>query len=162
MKSLQPDEVQSFCRFIFGSVDRLVECLEGLSEHELNWRPPAPNTNSLYAITMHVLGNTEENILGTLCGFPVERDRDSEFSASGASAAPARKRWQDLRERITVALANLPPDALGRARAHPRRGALTGRDVLIVVARHAAEHWGEAQLTRSLLNARSVSPQGSR
>jgi hypothetical protein len=25
--------------------------------------------------------------------------------------------------------------------------------VLIVVARHTAEHWGEAQLTRSLLKA---------
>ena len=40
-------------------------------------------------------------------------------------------------------------------RAHPRRGTITGRDVLIVVARHAAEHWGEAQLTRSLLKART-------
>jgi hypothetical protein len=32
---------------------------------------------------------------------------------------------------------------------------MTGRDVLIVVARHAAEHWGEAQLTRSLMKARA-------
>jgi len=27
--------------------------------------------------------------------------------------------------------------------------------VLIVVARHTAEHWGEAQLTRSLMKART-------
>ena len=150
MEPLQPDELRSFCQFIFGSVDRLVECLDGLSEHELNWRPSAPNTNSLYAITMHVLGNIEENILGTLCGLPVERDRDSELLAMGASAAPVHQRWQDLKEQITAALANLPADALNHERAHPRRGALTGRDVLIIVARHAAEHWGEAQLTRSL------------
>lgn len=44
-----------------------------------------------------------------------------------------------------------------RARHHPRRGIITGRDVLIVVACHAAEHWGEAQLTRSLMNARGDS-----
>ena len=43
---------------------------------------------------------------------------------------------------------------LDAAREHPRRGTLTGRDVLIVVARHTAEHWGEAQLTRSLMKAR--------
>src|SRR5438093_4251546 len=153
MKSLQPDEVRSFCRFIFGSVDRLVECLEDLSERELNWRPPAPNTNSLYAITMHVLGNIEENILGTLCGLPLERDRGTEFLASGASPKPVRQKWEDLKERIIAELANLPADALDSERAHPRRGTLTGRDVLIVVARHAAEHWGEAQLTRSLLKA---------
>ena len=46
-------------------------------------------------------------------------------------------------------------DDLDGARQHPRRGIITGRDVLIVVARHTAEHWGEAQLTRSLLKARS-------
>lgn len=40
---------------------------------------------------------------------------------------------------------------------HPRRGIITGRDVLIVVARHAAEHWGEAQLTPSLMKARGDS-----
>jgi hypothetical protein len=28
--------------------------------------------------------------------------------------------------------------------------------VLIVVARHAAEHWGEVQLTRSLMRARGA------
>ena len=44
---------------------------------------------------------------------------------------------------------------LDGARPHPRRGIITGRDVLIVVARHTAEHWGEAQLTRSLMKARS-------
>ena len=48
----------------------------------------------------------------------------------------------------------LTREDLDRARQHPRRGIITGRDVLIVVARHAAEHWGEAQLTRSLMNAR--------
>lgn len=32
---------------------------------------------------------------------------------------------------------------------------LTGREILLVVARHAAEHWGEAQLMRNLLTSRS-------
>ena len=83
-------EAASFQRFIFGTIDALVGSLEGLSEAQLNWRPAAPDTNSLYAIVAHVLGNAEENVLQTVCGQPVRRSR-------------------------------------------------------------AAEHWGEAQLTRSLM-----------
>ena len=49
-------------------------------------------------------------------------------------------------------------DDLDAARQHPRCDTITGRDVLIVVARHTAEHWGEAQLTRSLMKARSGRP----
>ena len=49
--------------------------------------------------------------------------------------------------------ATLPAADLDRERKHPRRDVLTGREVLIVVARHTAEHWGEAQLTKSLLLA---------
>ncbi len=45
---------------------------------------------------------------------------------------------------------------LEREVTHPRRGALTGRDVLIVVARHAVEHLGQAELTRDL--ARAMQP----
>jgi hypothetical protein len=60
-----------------------------------------------------------------------------------------------VRDRIAKSLGTLTRADLDAARQHPRRGTITGRDVLIVVARHAAEHWGEAQLTRSLMKARA-------
>ena len=66
---------------------------------------------------------------------------------------------QDLRERVVKAFEALTRDDLDGARRHPCRGIITGRDVLIVVARHTAEHWGEAQLTRSLLKARTGGSQ---
>jgi hypothetical protein len=146
-------ETASFQRLIFETIDRLVQSLEGLTEAQLNWRPPAPDTNSLYAIVAHVLGNAEENILQTVCGQPVSRSRAAELAARGTTWEPLRDHWRELRGRMAGALAALPAADLDRERAHPRRGALTGRDVLIVVARHAAEHWGEAQLTLSLLRA---------
>ena len=149
----QRAELDSFRRFIFNTVDQLVGALEGLSERELNWRPAAPSTNSLCAIAVHVMGNAEENILGTVCGRTVTRRRQLEFEATAVSAAPVRERWRALRTQIEAALAALPAGELDRERLHPRRGPLTGRDVLIVVARHAAEHWGEAQLTLSLMRA---------
>jgi hypothetical protein len=44
--------------------------------------------------------------------------------------------------------------SLSATRQHPRRGQISGRDVLIVVARHCAEHMGQAFLTRDLVLAR--------
>jgi hypothetical protein len=61
-------QVESFQRFIFSTIDNLVQSLEGLTEAQLNWRPAASDTNSLYAIAAHVLGNAEENVLQTVCG----------------------------------------------------------------------------------------------
>lgn len=149
------NEVESFQHFIFGTVDSIVGALDGLTAEELNWRPAAPATNSLYAIATHVLGNAEENLLGTLGRQPHGRNYATEFSAAAPVPDAVRERWTDLRERIAKHLASLTRDDLDGARQHPRRGTITGRNVLIVVARHAAEHWGEAQLTRSLLKARA-------
>lgn len=140
-----------FWRFIASSLDRLVACLDGLSAEDLNWRPPAPGANSLAALAIHTLGNAEENILETLYGQMVGRDREGEFQAQIVSAEVVTARWQALRGRLEQALANLPAGALDVAYQHPRRGDVTGRAILIVVARHAAEHLGQAELTRDLL-----------
>jgi hypothetical protein len=148
-------EVASFQHFIFSTIDAIVGALDGLTAEELNWRPAAPATNSLYAIATHVLGNAEENLLGTLCGLPHGRDYATEFTAAASVPDAVRERWKRLRDRLADALATVTRDDLDGARQHPRRGVITGRDVLIVVARHAAEHWGEAQLTRSLMKARA-------
>jgi hypothetical protein len=148
-------EVESFEHFIFNTIDSIVGALDGFSAEELNWRPAAPATNSLYAIATHVIGNAEENLLGTLCGEPHGRNYATEFSAAAPIADAVRERWATLRDRIAKSLGTLTRDDLDAARTHPRRGTIAGRDVLIVVARHAAEHWGEAQLTRSLMKARS-------
>ena len=151
----QQDELALYWRALTSSLDRLLATLDGLSEEQLNWRPPAPNTNSLYALATHTIGNVEENLLGVLAGQSVQRDRDAEFVASGASVAALRERWATLRGRVEAALANLPDGALDRdGYQHPRRGALSGRAVLLLVARHAAEHTGQAELTRDLLQAR--------
>ncbi|MDP9375735.1 MAG: DinB family protein [Chloroflexota bacterium] len=148
-------EVATFWRYIASSLDRLVGLVDGLDEEGLNWRPPAPGANSLNVLAAHTLGNAEENLLEILGGRRVGRDREAEFGATADARASAslRERWQGLRVRIEAAVAVLPPAELDREREHPRRGTLTGRDVLIVVARHAAEHLGQAELTRDLLLA---------
>lgn len=144
-----------FWGYISRSLDRLVACLDGLDVDGLNWRPAAPEANSLYVLATHTLGNAAENLLEMLGNQPVGRDREAEFGvvAGADAAAMIAERWQSLRARIEAVLEGLPPDALDREYTHPRRGTITGREVLLIVARHAAEHLGQAELTRDLLRA---------
>jgi DinB superfamily len=150
----QTTELTSFRRHALGSsLERIIACTEGLTDEELNWRPSAPGANSLGAIALHALANAEENILGTLCGEAVARDRDSEFTGADVSPAAIQARAEEVQTRIREALARLTPEDLQRECQHPRRGPLSGREVLLIAARHAAEHVGQAELTRDLLRA---------
>ena len=143
-------EIESFWRYISSSVDRILLCLDGLDEDDLNWRP-LDNANSLYVLATHIMGNIEANILGVLCHEKINRQREDEFKARGSAAGPIQQRWHELQDAISLHLAQLSLDALDREYEHPRRGKITGRDLLIVIARHAAEHLGHAELTRDLL-----------
>jgi len=58
--------------------------------------------------------------------------------------------WPGLRAELEEGLSALPTSDLARAVEHPRRDPLSGREILIVVARHVAEHLGQAELTRDL------------
>lgn len=144
-------EATLFCHYILSSLDRLVHCLEGLNHEQLNWRPDAPHTNSLYILAVHTLANAEENILYTLYNRPCSRDREQDFLAQGSSMEYIQQRWQALRPQLQEAIQGLTREELLQERTHPRRGSVTGLDILIVAARHAAEHLGQAELTRDLV-----------
>ena len=146
-------EVDLYWRRIRDSVDELVACLEGIDGGSLDWRP-LEDANSLYVLATHTMGNVRHNFLNVLCGLPVSRDRDAEFVARGGSAAEIGARWNELKGRISDAIQDLPPAELDRERDHPHWGSITGRELLIVVAGHAAEHHGQAQLTRDLVKSR--------
>ena len=147
-----PDkETDLLWRHIVRSMDQLVECMAGLNEEDLNWRP-LDNANSLLVLPNHMMSNMEETILRVLCGQNVKtRQREDDFKVMGSSIEPTRQKWHELQERVASNLAQLPPGALNKEYVHPRRGKLTGREILIVVAKHAAEHFGQAELTRDLL-----------
>lgn len=143
-------EVESFWTYINSSICRLVALAEQLPLSGLNWHPPADSANSVGVLVGHVCGNAEENLIGTLCGRDVTRDRASEFASHPVSTSDLVAGWAALQARLVQELAALPAERLDESIHHPRRGALCGRDLLIVVARHAAEHLGQAELTRDL------------
>lgn len=148
-------EAAVFWRYICSSLDRLVELVTALDDAALGWRPHAITTsNSIGGLAVHTLANAEENILGVLAGHSVDRDHQHEFAAVTSSAA-IRAQWFDLRRRLAAAIGSLSSVDMARLRVHPRRGSITGREVLLVVARHAAEHLGQAELTRDLWHGAS-------
>ena len=148
-----PREIDLYWHKITDTVDELVACLGGLDGESLDWKP-LDDANSLYVLATHTMGNVRHNFLNVLCGLPITRDRDAEFVARGGSATEIEARWNELKVRISDAIEELPPTELDRERDDPNRGIITGRELLLFVARHAAEHYGQAQLTRDLLRAR--------
>ena len=120
---------------------------------ELNWRPPAPEANTIYALATHTLANARVNVIQVLCGQAIDRDRDAEFRSVATADNATIPAWPALRDELAAALAPLTDADMDRTCQHPARGEVTGREVLIILARHAAEHVGQAELTRDLAKA---------
>jgi DinB family protein len=146
-------EIVAFADPLIAAIERIFACLDGLDAEGLNWRPPAPLTNSLYVLAFHTMGSAEAAIIGELAGEHVERDRDAEFRVSGDSRAPLDARWRALEPRLREALNRLTAADLEKTVHHRRFGAMSGRSFLILSTQHPAEHAGHAELTRDLFKA---------
>jgi hypothetical protein len=153
------EEAAMYERAIVSSAGRILASLDGLDDGALNWRPPAEDANSLYALAAHTLANVERNVMHTFAGEPYAWDREAEFAATGPNGEDLVAQWDTLRRRIHAALRAATPGDLERLREHPRLGAIPGRAVLLQAARHAAEHAGQAELTRALLRV-VAQPEG--
>jgi hypothetical protein len=114
----------------------------------LQFRPPAADANSILGLARHTLANARDNLLGVLQGTPGGRDRQAEFEDLDPGAL--LEFWGVLRAEMEEALRALSAGMLGETVEHGGRGAIARREILIVVARHAAEHLGQAELTRDL------------
>lgn len=145
-------EIALLGRKIFEQVDRVIDCGDGMDAAALNWKPAA-NTNSIWVLATHLMGNLRQNILVVLGGAPDTRDRDAEFAASGDDGAELHRRWGELRAQLQARLGELPAAVLDQEYDHPRRGRTTGRELLLNAATHAAEHAGHAEMTRDLFRA---------
>lgn len=142
-----------FASSIISSVERIIACMDGLNAEQMNWKPTAQDTNSLYILAVHTMANVEQATLGVLGGETIHRERDAEFVATGDSADWIEQRWSALKPKVEQTLANVAPEALDKEHEHPRRGPMSGYQVLLATATHAAEHVGHAEVTRDLLKA---------
>ena len=148
-------EVATYWHFIEQAIDRIMATLEDRSVDELNWRPPAPETNSIHVLAVHVVGNARENILQFLCGQDVGRDRESEFKVVADETNSPLHDWPAQKVELETALRSVTSDRMNAVVEHTRRGPRSGRELLLIVATHANEHAGHAELTRDLALASS-------
>jgi uncharacterized damage-inducible protein DinB len=150
-------EIESYSRLLQLIVKRLYTSLEGLSEAQLNWRPPTDGANSAYVIAAHTLGNARAWVLGIACGRPIERDRPAEFRASGHDATELTAQGRQLSDDMVEALTSLSPADLERRLVPPRSlwgegepWEISVREALLHVVEHASLHVGQLQITRDL------------
>ncbi len=150
-------EIETYSQQIRLLLLGVAACLEGLSEAQLNWRPPVDGANSAYVIAVHTLGNARAWVLGIACGQPIERDRPAEFRAAGRDAADLVADARRLSAQIETALAALSPSDLDR-RLVPAKSLwgegepheISVREALLHVVEHASMHLGQLQITRDL------------
>lgn len=149
-------EVDAYSQQIRSLLARVCACLEGLSESQLNRRPPIEGANSAYIIAAHTLGNARTWVLGVACGQPIGRDRPAEFRAAGSYAELATA-TRKLSAEIEAALVALAPSALDRrfvpsqelwGEGEPYE--ISVRQALIEVVEHASIHLGQLHITRDL------------
>jgi hypothetical protein len=135
-----------------GTFSDLVELVAQLDDDAPNWRPPAPDSNSIAVLVRHTIGSTSMWCAIAL-DEPFERDRDAEF------------RVHETKEALLDALREFVPSVRGPferlgsvdpevERRDPRSGEVhtVGWCVAHVMS-HTGEHWGQIQLTRDLYRA---------
>jgi hypothetical protein len=152
------NEMSIYVRALQEALDRLVAVTEDLDAERLNWRPPASEANSLWICATHTMGNLRAWVLGIACQQPIGRDRPAEFASSGTDPSTLRSRARELASEFEQALTTLSDATLGEIRQPQQQHwglgpphNLSVREALIETIRHAWEHIGEMQLTRTLL-----------
>ena len=153
---IESRELAQVWPYVERTLERMMAVVHGCSMAQLNWQPPAPEANTIYALATHTLANARVNTIQVLCGRDIERDREAEFRAVADEANASIPQWPAILDALRAAVAALPDDAMDRICQHPVRGEVTGREVVMLLARHAAEHVGHAELTRDLAVAAGV------
>ncbi len=122
-----------------------IEALDPLPVDAFQWRPPAPDGNSLAAICMHALTSAEWWVLSCVGDGPLERDRDAEFAAD-VTWAELRPRFQSFLERAQSLLAGMNTDELQGISRHPA-GDRMRRRCLTHTIEHLGLHLGHIEIT---------------
>jgi hypothetical protein len=133
-------------------VDRVVSATDGLSAAQLAWTPGAKGSNSLLVLAAHTVGAAERHILVNIAGRKASGTRDEEFASKGDTTG-VRARWDTVKRGIVEVLDNLPPGRLDDDLVGPTSTRSVHSMVVHAIA-HAAEHAGQAELTRDIAKER--------
>ncbi len=133
-------------------VDRVIGASDGLSAAQLAWTPAAAGANSLLILAARTVGAAERHILVNIAGRKPGGTRAEEFAAK-VDIAGVRARWNTVRRGVLDVLDSLPPGRLD----DDLPGPVSTRSVqgmIVQAIAHAAEHAGQAELTRHIAKER--------
>ncbi|MGU3294586.1 mycothiol transferase [Williamsia sp. M5A3_1d] len=128
-----------------------------LGDDLANTTPPLPQTNSPYAIVFHCVEMLKFWGGSVIGGEKIPRDRDAEFTATGAVGALCEA-VDDVASRVPgwIAIATTEGVRDRSARGSTRTTAIdtaTPEWILLHIVRELAQHLGQLELTRDVLVA---------
>jgi hypothetical protein len=133
-------------------VERVIGATDGLSAEQLVWKPTVKEANSLIVLVAHTVGAAERHILVNIAARKPSGTREEEFAAK-VDIAGVRSRWNAVKRGIVDVLDNLPPGRLDEDLSGPVATRSVHAMIVHAIA-HAAEHAGQAELTRDLAKER--------
>ncbi|GGO93294.1 DinB family protein [Wenjunlia tyrosinilytica] len=140
--------------FLRRALDGMVSALEELGDELANTAPPQTGANSPYAITYHCMAVAQYWIGHILAGRPVDRDRDSEFTARGTvtdlkgSLGPLFDQLRD--DLLDVEGLTVPRNTAPASFEGPDRD-LSCLGVQLHVLEELAQHHGQVETARDVL-----------
>jgi uncharacterized damage-inducible protein DinB len=133
--------------------DEIFKWSDGLTDDQLNWRPPAKDGNSIGNLMSHILGAEMFSIVERIGGQAVGRDRSAEFSHRATRDGLVQRRTE-VERRVRETLEKLTPADFARVVSAPG-GETTVDKFLVYLVSHLSGHMGQVILTRKLLDAQS-------
>ena len=124
---------------------------EGLTDDQLNWKPPAQDTNSIGALISHILGAEMFAVVERIGGQSVSRDRSAEF-ANRVTRDGLMQRRAEVERRVRETLGKVTAADLSHVVTTPNGQAPVG-NFLIYLVSHVSGHMGQVIMTRKLLDA---------
>ena len=145
-------DTPTYLRYCDDALVAMRDLVVDLGDDLANRRPDLPGANSPFAILTHCLGVCARWASTVNLGRVVPRDRDAEFTATGAVADLAADT-----DRLRAAFAGWVAEAQpGMPPANPTGDAgepATQGEVLLHVYEELAQHRGQMEITRDLLRA---------
>lgn len=135
-------------------VERVLSAAEAVDPAQRSWTPSANGANSLLVLAAHTVGAAERHVVRSIGGGEVSGTREQEFAAN-TDLPTIRARWEKVRRRVVAAFAGLPVARLDEELTEASRSR-TIHGLLVHAVTHAAEHAGQAELTRDLLKEQAA------
>lgn len=147
-------DAETYLGFCDEALVAMRDIVVDLGDELANRRPELSGANSPFAILTHCLGVTARWASTVNLGEVVPRDRDAEFTATGAVARLAAE-TDAMRTSLRDWVARTDPAAPPANPTSPRQDwyAATCGGVLLHVYEELAQHRGQLEVTRDLLAA---------